>query len=57
MMTDILKFEADMITLQVIYNSIGNQEFGDTKRTRSSRAGACNGEEDTLSSVKVDRVL
>jgi len=32
MMTDILKFEADMITLQVIYNSIGNQEFGDTKR-------------------------
>lgn len=32
MMTDLLNFEADMITLQVLYNSIGNQEFNDKNR-------------------------
>jgi len=27
MMLDLLEFEADMKTIQVIYNSIGNKEF------------------------------
>jgi len=41
MMTDLLKFEADTITLQVIYNSIGNREFAQLSDIDAKRKNLC----------------
>lgn len=41
MMTDLLKFEADTITLQVIYNSLGNKEFAQLSDIDSKRKNLC----------------
>lgn len=37
MLDDLLKFEADWKTLQVIYNSIGNKEFSSDDKLRRNR--------------------
>lgn len=41
MMLDLLEFEADMKTIQVIYNSIGNKEFQNNARVITLRKQLC----------------
>lgn len=37
MMADLLKFESDLMTIQIIYNSIGNKELGGAKGREGER--------------------
>ena len=41
MMSDLLKFEADFKTIQVIYNSIGNRELNTTAKILEARKKLC----------------
>lgn len=40
-MEDLLKFEADFKTIQVIYNSIGNKELNTTAKIQEARKKLC----------------
>lgn len=41
MMEDLLKFEADFKTIQVIYNSIGNRELNTAAKVQEARKKLC----------------
>ena len=41
MMRDLLKFEADFKTIQVIYNSIGNRELNTAAKIQEARKKLC----------------
>lgn len=41
MMCDLLKFEADFKTIQVVYNSIGNKELNTTAKITEARKKLC----------------
>jgi len=40
-MLDILKFEADFKTIQIVYNSIGNKDFANTAHRKNTRKRLC----------------
>ena len=41
MMEDLIKFEADFKTIQVIYNSIGNKQLNTTAKITEARKKLC----------------
>lgn len=41
MMNDLIKFEADFKTIQVIYNSIGNRELNTVAKVAEARKKLC----------------